>query len=110
MAVPQIREFSTGVVQHLASGKFTAAELAHALQMVTAEHRAEVGSNDWWAQRLGVVLRDGGTAQALGAEAGDQLVDRRAVAAVFRRLGRGIAPIVVVSNSAGPAADEGRLK
>ena len=110
MAVPQIREFSTGVVKHLASGKFTAAELAHALQMVTAEHRAEGESNDWWAQRLGVVLRDGGTAQALGADAGDQRVDTRAVAAVFRRLDRGIAPIMVVSNSAGPAADEGRLK
>ncbi|KUR70001.1 hypothetical protein AQZ52_14025 [Novosphingobium fuchskuhlense] len=110
MAVPQIRDFSTSILKRFAFGRFTAAELAHARQIVTAEHRAEVESNDWWAQRLGVVLRDEGTAQALGAEAGDQRVDRRAVAAVFRRLCRGIAPIIVVSNSAGPAANEGRLK
>ena len=110
--VPQFRDFSTGVVKHLASGRFTADELANARQVITAEHRAEVESNDWWAQRLGVVLRDERSGLALGAEAGQEPVDRldrRAVVAFFRRLGRGIAPIAVVSNSAGPAANEGRL-
>lgn len=84
-----------GAMNELAAGRFTAAELDHARQSVSAEIGAEGMSNEWWAQRLSLALRDPAMGQAVRIEAGVVDVDRAEVVACIRRYFAGRATLVM---------------
>lgn len=89
------RALLAGTMNDLAAGRFTAAELDNARQSVAAEIGAEGMSNEWWAQRLSLALRDPAMGQAVRIEAGVVDVDRAEVVACIRRYLAGMAPLVV---------------
>lgn len=99
-AVPRdgTRALLASIMNDLADGRFTAEDLDHARQSVAAEIGAEEVSNELWAQRLSLALRDPAIAQAAQIEAGTVDVDRAEVVACIRRYLAGRAPIVVVAD------------
>ena len=96
-----------GPMNDLAAGRFTEKELDHARQSVAAEIGAEGMSNEWWAQRLSLALRDPTMGQVLRIEAGVVDVDRAEVVACIRRYLAGRAPIVVVADAREASESEG---
>lgn len=94
----------------LADGRFTAEDLDHARQSVAAEIGAEGVSNELWAQRLSLALRDPAMAQAARIEAGTVDVDRAEVVACIRRYLAGRAPIVVVADAREAGESEGGFR
>ena len=64
-------------------------------------------SNEWWAQRLSLALRDPTMGQVLRIEAGVVDVDRAEVVACIRRYLAGRAPIVVVADAREASESEG---
>lgn len=93
------RALLAGTMNDLAAGRFTAEDLDHARQSVGSEIGAERMSNEWWAQRLSLVLRDSAMGQAVRIEAGVVDVDRAEIVACSRRYLAGRAPLVVVTDA-----------
>ena len=89
------RALLAGTMNDLAAGRFTAEALDHARQSVEAEMGAEEVSNEWWAQRLSLALRDPAMGKAVRIEVGVVDVDRAEVVACIRRYLAGRAPLVV---------------
>lgn len=107
MSVAKAHALLADITSDVAAGRFTTDELAHARQIVAVEHGAEVTSNAWWAQQLGLVLRDGAMVQALRIEAGGADVDRGEVVACIRRYIAGMAPIIVSGDTSEAGIAEG---
>lgn len=93
------RALLAGTINDLAARRFTAAELDHARQSVAAEIGADGMSNEWWAQRLSLALRDPAMGQAVRIEAGVVDVDRTEVVACIRRYLAGRVPLIVVADA-----------
>ena len=93
------RVLLAGTMNDLAAGRFTVEDLDHARKSVAAEIGAEGMSNEWWAQRLSLALRDPAMGQAVRIEAGVVDVDRAEVVACIRRYFAGRAPLVVIADA-----------
>lgn len=95
--VEKARALLVGIMDDLAAGRFSADELDHARQSVATEMGAEGMSNEWWAHRLSLALRDPAVGQAVRVETGAMDVDRAEVVACIRRYLASRAPLVVVT-------------
>ncbi len=104
------RTMLAGAMNDLATGRFTAADFEHARQSVAAEIGAEGVSNELWAQRLILALRDPTMGQVVRIEAGVVDVDRAEVVACIRRYLAGRAPIVVVADAREAGESEGGFR
>lgn len=97
-------------MKDLAAGRFTARELAQANHVVAVELGAEGESNDWWARRLGVVLREPEARVALRAGMVQHAVDRSEIRGFFRKMVRDVAPIEIVGKDAGTGKVAGKIQ
>jgi hypothetical protein len=92
------------LVRDLAEAKTPAGEVERARLAVMIAHTSEESSNDWWASRLALVLRDGRIEKAMLGTADAATILRDDVVAFLNRFVAGHDRIIVIAHAAKYAA------
>lgn len=97
--IAEAKERIAAMLRGMREGKFGAEEIVQAREVVAARHRAEEASNEWWAQRLVLGLREPRLARAISNARGGKDVSVGEVTS-FVRCYLSQIPIIVSAQTA----------